>query len=149
MKYNKAYEKEGKFEDYLTYLESIKQKLPKDVFDFVSDFNRHNFSEQSLHDGWIKSFECCSDFEAGTTDITLSLLGAYFDREFKFYFKKVSQYAISQHISDMDRDLITFEIGLEENEEEEDALVFRAKFSGEETYIEIYFQKIQIDEHLK
>ena len=82
-----------------------------------------------------------SDFEAGTTDITLSLLGAYFDREFKFYFKEVSQYAISQHISDMDRDFITFEIGLEENEEEEDALVFRAKFSGEETYIEIYFQK--------
>ena len=37
MKYNKAYEEEGNFFDYKEYLNSIREKLTDNIFDFVSN----------------------------------------------------------------------------------------------------------------
>lgn len=149
MKYNKAYEEEGSFEGYLEYLNIIKPKLPKDIFNFISNPNRHDFSEQSLHDSWVKSIECFNDFKTDRTNITLTLIGANFDREFRFIFQGVSQYKISQQISDINRDLITYEIGIEQDDNEENKFVFRAMFSGEKSEVEVYSEKINISEHIK
>jgi len=147
MKYNKAYDG-CDFSDYLKYLETIREKLPKQLFDFVSNPNRHDFSEESLHDSWIKSIECISNFEAESTEIVLILVNAIFDREFQLRFKKVSEYKISQQLSDINRDLITYEIGFETDFNDVDMLVFRAMFSGDETEIEIYAGQIDIVEYI-
>ena len=144
MKYNKAYEDED-FEKYLEYLDTIKDKLSKDTFAFVSDSKRHDFSEQSLHDSWVKSFECSSNFETNTTEISLTLIGANFDREFKFNFQGVSQYKIFQSAC---LDLITYEIGIEPDFTEEEKMVFRAMFAEEEAEIELYSTQIDINENL-
>ena len=147
MKYNKSYKGED-FEKYLEYLNTIKDKLPKDILEFVSDQNRHNFSKHSLHDSWVKSFECSSNFETKTTTITLTLSGAYFDREFRFYFQNVSKYKIFQQMIDQCPDLITYEIGIETDSNNEEKLVFRAAFSGEEAEIEIFSTQIEFYEHI-
>jgi hypothetical protein len=144
MKYNKAYEDEN-FEKYLEYLDTIKDKLSKDTFEFISDPNRHDFSEQSLHDSWLKSFECSSNFETNMIEIFLTLIGANFDREFKFSFRGVSQYKIFQQIC---LDLITYEIGIEKDFMEEEKIIFRAMFAGEEAEIEIYAEQIEIKEKM-
>ena len=149
MKYNKAYTEGVIFEKYLEYLDTIKEKLPKDLFEFVSDSNRHDLYEKSLHDSWVKSVECSHNFETRTADITLILLGAYHDRIFRLCFHNVSQYKISQQM--FDKDLITYEIGIEKdcnNYDKEEKLVFRAEFAGEETEIEIYSEEINIVEEI-
>ena len=148
MKYNKVYEEEGNFSDYQKYLNTIREKLTDNIFDFVSNPNRHDFSEMSLHDSWVKSVECICDFKKENTNIVLTLIGANFDREFKFCFQEVSQYKVSQQLSDMYRDLITYEIGIEKDHNDEEKLIFRAMFSGEETEIEIYSQKVEIEEKI-
>jgi len=147
MKYNKTYEGE-EFEKYLEYLNAIKEKLPKDIFEFASDINRHSFSEESLHDSWLKSVECSHNFETRTADITLTLLGAYHDREFTFCFHSVSQYKLFQQMLDPCRDLISYEIGIEKDYYEKEKFVFRAEFSGEEAEIEIYSEEINIVEKI-
>ena len=147
MKYNKAYEGE-RFENYLEYLTSIKEKLSNDIFEFVSDASRHDLGERSLHDSWLKFLECVNNFKTRTAEITIILLGSYHDREFYLHFEKVSQYKIFQQLPDMFRDLITYEIGIEEDCKGEEKLVFRAEFSGENTEIEIYTEQIEIKEKM-
>ncbi len=49
MKYNKSYDG-GTFEEYLIYIKSIKKKNSIELFEFVSEFNWHDFSDKSLHD---------------------------------------------------------------------------------------------------
>jgi len=147
MKYNKAYEGED-FEKYLEYLGTIKGKLPRDIFEFISDPNRHDFGEDSLHDSWLKSVECSHNFETRTADITLTLLGAYHDRIFRLNFRNVSQYKFFQQMLDSDRDLITYEVCIEEDYKKKEKLVFRAEFAGEEAEIEIYSAEISIEEEI-
>ncbi len=147
MKYNQTYDGED-FTKYLSYLSSIKNKLPKKLYDFVSDVNRHNFSEQSLHDAWLKTIKLETNFEKRFSNIDIVLLGAYHDREFYISFKEVSEYTFSQELQDIDRDLITFEIGFENNCYNEEQLVFRAEFSGNKSKIEIYCNYMNIDEKM-
>lgn len=52
MKYNKAFQGEP-FEVYAEYLKKIQDKLPKQLYDFISDSKRHDLEEQSLHDTWL------------------------------------------------------------------------------------------------
>jgi hypothetical protein len=143
MKYNKVYEGEN-FEKYLEYLDTIKDKLPNDIFDFFSDSNRHDLGAKSLHDSWVKSLECANDFDTQTTEITIVLFGPYHDREFHLHFKKVSQHKISQ--PRLKEDLITYEIGVEKDYNNEKKLIFRAEF--EDTEIEIYTEQIEIKEKI-
>ncbi len=147
MKYNEAHRGKS-FENYLSYLKKIESRLPKVVYDFVSDVNRHNFSKQSLHDSWLKKVDIDTDIENRNADIYLVFLGAYHDREFHFSFENVREYNIAQGLQDMSRDLIAFEIGLENNCYDEEQLVFRAEFSGEGHEIEIYFNDIKVEEKI-
>lgn len=52
MKYNKAFQGEP-FEVYVEYLKKIQDKMPKKLYDFVSDSKRDDLEEQSLHDTWL------------------------------------------------------------------------------------------------
>ncbi len=147
MKYNQSHS--GKdFSNYLVYLETIKNKLPKNIYDFVRDINRHNFEKKSLHDSWIKEFKVKTDFDKGFSIIHLVLLGAYHDREFHFFFEEVEQYTLSQGLRDMNRDLITFEVGIENNCYDEEQIIFRAFFPDRNNKIEIYCNNIKIEENI-
>jgi hypothetical protein len=146
MKYNKSYENEN-FENYVDYLNVIRNKLPKGIFDFFSDSQRHDFSKQSLHDSRVEKI-AISHVACGRINITLTLLGAYRDRTFVLRFKKVTQYSISQQSGDMYEDLIAHEIGLEYNDKGKENLVFRAEFSGDKSEIEIYAKELVVMEKL-
>ncbi len=143
MKYNNAFNGDD-FSKYKIYLDSIKDKLSKIVYEFAYDVNRHNFEKTSLHDSWLKSFEVKTDFEKRLSTIKLVLLGAYHDREFHFLFKGVRQYNLNQAMQDISRDLLTFEIGIENNCYNESQKVFRAEFSMGEMVI--YSDEIEIEE---
>jgi hypothetical protein len=147
MKYNKSYENEN-FENYVDYLNLIRNKLPKDLFDFFTNPQRHDFSKQSLHDSRVKKI-AISHAARGDINIALTLLGAYRDRTFILRFKRVTQYAISQAYGDMDEDLITHEIAIEQNAKGEENLVFRAEFAGDKSEIEIYAKALVVTEKLK
>ena len=147
MKYNKVYEGEN-FVKYIEYLNTIKDKLPNDLFEFVSDSTRHDLNEESLHDSWLKSLECRHDFDTQAAEITIILLGNCHDREFCLHFEKVSQYKLFQQLTAISRDLITYEVGIEVDCYDEEKLVFRAEFSGEDTEIEIYAEQIEIKEKM-
>lgn len=148
MKYNDAFVDNGSFDNYISYLSKVQNKLSKELYDFVSNENRHNFSKESLHDSWLESIEINADFEKKTAIILLKFLGAYHDRKFIIQFKDVSEYKITQGLTDFDRDLITFEIGFELNSYNEEKIVFRAEFAGEDKEIEIVCNDINIDEIL-
>ncbi|NDV60539.1 hypothetical protein [Bacteroides sp. 519] len=143
MKYNKAYEG-GDFESYITYLETIKHHLSDELFEFVSDPQRHGFGVESLHDSWVKKIEFTQDFDTGNTNLLIVLLGE--NCEFYLYFEEVQEYTIRQINSDMYRDLITYEIGFEQNSFEEDMLVFRAIFAIGEGHLEVFAETIRIEE---
>lgn len=147
LKYNLSYG-EGSFDDYLKYLDTIRAKLPEALFDFVSDPHRHDFSPTSLHDGWVKSIECTSDFDTGSMRLTMKIVGAEFDREFHLCFNDVSQYKVAQSWPEMDRDLISYEVGVEEDRYRKSKLVFRAIFSNEANEIEVLAKNITITEVL-
>ncbi len=145
MKYNQSYNGQD-FSDYLIYLETIKNKLPKKLYDFVRDINRHNFEKTSLHDSWLKDFKVKTNFEKRISIISLVLFGSYHDREFHFLFEEVEQYTLSQGVRDVSRDLITFEVGVENNCYDKEQIVFRAYFPAKEEKIEIYCNNINIEE---
>lgn len=145
MKYNKAFE-DGNFQDYLTYLESIKNELSGDIYQFVSDPTRHDLRNRSLHDSRIMEIICNAD-NIGNQNIKLKLKGE--GREFELSFINVSQYQIKQFIlKDLYRDLITFEIGIEEDMFRNRKKVFRAQFPLEKGDIEIYCEEIQFKEDI-
>ncbi len=148
MKYNKSYNGED-FQNYILYLKSIKNKLSKSIYEFVSDINRHNFSEKSLHDSWIKTIQIETNFEKRFSNINIIFTGAYHDREFHFYFEEVKYYKIIQELQDINRDLISFEIGVENNFYDKEQLVFRAQFGCNEHEIEIYANDIKVIEKIK
>ena len=147
MKYNKSYY--GKdFQKYQEYLSSVKPKLSKNIFDFFSDPGRHDFSNRSLHDSVLKKEECVRSLDSDTLAVSLILVNANFDREFLLHLQDVSQYKITQEASDMSSDLITHEVGIEQDAYENEKIVFRAMFSGEDTMVEIYFAKMCIEEKM-
>lgn len=147
MEYNKSYERED-FEQYQEYLSSIKDRLPKDVFDFLADPSRHDFSERSLHDSLLEKVEYIRFLDTGKLTVSLVFINADFNRRFYFYFQNVSQYKISQQASDMSSDLITYEVGLGQDADENEKIVFRAMFSGENVLVEIYFDQMSIEEKM-
>ncbi len=135
------------FSSYIEYLDSIKHKISQSIYDFASDIGRHNFDKRSLHDSWLKNLKVETNFETRYSDINIVLLGAYHDREFYLNFKEVRQYKISQSLQDIDRDLLAFEIKFEPNAYNENQLVFRALFSGNENEIEIFCNDMEIEEN--
>ncbi|MFD2562915.1 hypothetical protein [Aquimarina rubra] len=144
MKFNKTYEGES-FEKYAEYLQFIKNRIPEKLFCFVSNPERHDLGEKSLHDARIKKIE----YELISKDnyeMTLLLLGE--NREFKIRFVNVSQLHMNQvNFGDMYKDLITYEVGIEKDALENDKLVFRAQFPFENGIIEVFSENIEIEEN--
>ncbi len=97
MKYNKSFSDET-FENYKKYLETIQDKLPKSLYDFVSDSKRHDLEEQSLHDTWINEIAVKiihdkeNNYREKEVIIKIELLGSYHDRIFDLNFSDVISY---------------------------------------------------------
>ena len=131
----------------MEYLDSIRNKLPADLFAFVSDPGRHDFSRRSLHDSRIGCIQC-QRADTGETEMRVTLIGSEAAREFALQFQGVSRYTIVQDSSDIYSDLITFEVGVEKEdcENERDTLVFRALFACEKGKMEIFAEALAIKE---
>jgi hypothetical protein len=144
MKYNHSYGENGKdFNEYIQYLNTIKNSIPRELYDFISDPNRHNFSDKSLHDSIIEKIQFVNEFETENPNMIITLLGE--NRKFKLYYFCISKYTIEQEYKM--NDLLTYEIGLEKRWEDEDAeLVFRGIFCDGK--IEIICKEIKIEEIL-
>ncbi|WP_103070123.1 hypothetical protein [Aquimarina sediminis] len=146
MKYNKSYEGRT-FEAYIEYLQTIKHKIPKALFDFISDPQRHDLGEKSLHDCRVEKieYECVSK---GNYQLSLILAGE--NRIFTVKCMNISQFHINQvNFGDLYKDLITYEVGVEQDTFKNDKIVFRAKFPFEKGVIEVFSEKMEIDEALQ
>ena len=145
MKFNKSYEG-GDFEDYIKYLQTVKNKIPEKLFEFISSEKRHDLGENSLHDSRVKKIE----YEFISEDnyqMLLTLTGER--RKFIIKFNKASQVSICQaNFGDIYKDLITYEVGIEKDCFENEQLVFRAKFPFEKGIIEVFADEIEINENL-
>ena len=140
MKYNKSYVG-GDFVEYMEYLNTIKKDIPIELYNFVSDKDRHDLSDTSLHDTWIEEIHFNNNFETEKSNMGITLFGE--NRKFKLYFNETIQSKIEQNNY---MDLITYEIGIEDIDADEKSLVFRAMFSDGE--IEIFCKAIKIEEKI-
>jgi len=145
MKYNKSYEG-GKFEDYIEYLQTIKNRIPTALFDFISNPERHDLGEKSLHDCHIKKIEY-DCFSKSDYQISIVLVGE--NRTFTIQCMNISQLRINQaNFGDLYKDLITYEVGIEKDTFKNDKMIFRAKFPFEEGVIEVFSERLEIKENL-
>jgi hypothetical protein len=127
VKHNKSFSG-GNFEDYIKYLNSIKEYISIELYDFVINPERHNLHEKSLHDSRIEKIEFNSELKEYPyiSNMVITLLGE--GRKFILYFKSIEQYKIIQKTgTDMYMDLITYEISIKNKKQK--TLEFRAKFS--------------------
>jgi hypothetical protein len=145
MKHNHSYGENGRdFNEYIHYLNTIKSSIPLELYDFISDPNRHDFSDKSLHDSRIEEIQFANEFESKGPNMTITLLGE--NRKFKLECFSISKYTIEQG-SEIN-DLLTYEIGLERRwEDEEEEPVFRGIFFDGK--IEIFCKEIRIKEILQ
>lgn len=144
MKYNKSFGENAKdFNEYIEYLNTIKNSIPAELYNFISDPDRHDFSDKSLHDSRIEEIHFINKFETNDPKLNIILLGE--NRKFILYFTDISKYKIEQEYKI--NDLLTYEIGLEKHYDDENELVFRAIFCDGE--IEIFCKKIKIEEILE
>lgn len=126
------------FDKYFEYIESIKQELPTDLYEFASDVDRYNLSnKKSLHDAWLKSLivnegNVTPDSNDSVTKIEIELLGHSHDRVFKLTYNKVTQYYLNkkehERISKHD-DLLAHEIRLNSKGEIEHVIEFDNEIS--------------------
>lgn len=150
MKHNKSFSGVD-FEFYQQYLETVKGKIPADLYDFVYDSKRHDLAEQSLHDSWINEITIKEtrhkkeEFWKFNIDIKIELLGPYHDRLFNLSFEKVLSYQIG--VGDKGhQDLLTFEVYCEQMHKK-NILVFNAEFADNRAII-IKAKDIKITERL-
>jgi hypothetical protein len=148
MKYNKSFGGEP-FQNYITYLETIKDRLSKNLYEFISDSKRHDLEEKSLHDSWLNKIhiEVIRDEEnrnlEKSVEIEIEFLGAYHDRVFCLKFNDVFAYKFEE-FAVKNCDLITYEV-YSENIDEKDILVFNAEFADKHSVI-IKSQNLEIIE---
>jgi hypothetical protein len=86
----------GKYE---TYVQSIREKLPKHIYDFAANPNHFNLqSHSSLHDAWLESLvvkEAASGErnEIRKLEVKMSLLGPFHDRWIHLHYTGVTRYS--------------------------------------------------------
>jgi hypothetical protein len=150
MKYNKSFSGEY-FENYKAYLETVKDKIPQLLYEFISNSKRHDLEKESLHDSWLNeiSLKVNRDKEnrnlQKSVDIKIEFLGAFHDRIFILKFTDVVSYQFGKTESE-NCDLITYEIYCEDIDEK-NFLVFNAEFADKNSII-IKSQNIEIIEEL-
>lgn len=86
------------FDEYLEYIERLKNQIPTNVYEFATNINRHNIqSPHSLHDSWITSINIKENrnkerpFNPVTT-IKIELLGQMHDRNIILEYEEVESY---------------------------------------------------------
>jgi hypothetical protein len=89
------------FSDYYQYLESIKDKLPKNVIDFATASWHYDPNDHKCpHDAWVESLKII-ELSSGerrrnrNIEIHLQLLGAYHDGFIDLIYKGVKGYALA------------------------------------------------------
>jgi hypothetical protein len=142
MKFNKSFD-DGNFSDYVKYLDNIKDYILPELYNFISNPERHDLGEKSLHDSLIEKIEFDRNFETDESNMTLTLLGE--NRKFILRFLKIKKYRI-KHIAENDgyTDLITYEIYLKNKREK--TFEFRAEFGFGYGEIVIACKEIRIIE---
>jgi hypothetical protein len=60
--------------EYIDYLDTIKYFMPIELFNFITDPNRHNDSNESLHDSILGNIQFFVDFEANYPNMIITLL---------------------------------------------------------------------------
>ena len=85
------------FDDYLEYLESHRDQIPKDVYDFIIDPRRHTLDDPgSLHDSWLESLSISEHRNSpSTATLTLRLLGQQHDRYLILTYSDIVTYNIT------------------------------------------------------
>ena len=91
MKYNKTFIG-GNFDDYIQYLNGIKDYIPMETYDFVINPERHDLHEKSLHDSGIVKIEFNNDLkeDPSLSNMVITLLGE--GRKFILYFQNIKEY---------------------------------------------------------
>ncbi|MDR1347597.1 MAG: hypothetical protein LBJ63_04080 [Prevotellaceae bacterium] len=143
MKFNKTFDG-GNFNDYIKYLDGIRNYISTELYDFISNPERHDLGEKSLHDSRIEKIEFNHNFETDTSNMTITLLGE--NRKFILHFLKIKKYNIKQ-IAENDgyTDLITYEIYVKNKKLK--TLEFRAEFGFGYGEIVIVCKEIKIEEN--
>src|SRR5687767_6084103 len=86
---------------YLQYLESVRQLLPPNVYEFATADWRFDFRDhRCLHDSWVESVtvrEVAGEADPSErhTEISLQLLGAYHDGHTVLSYEGVTDYQLS------------------------------------------------------
>ena len=86
------------FDNYFSYIKSIKEKLPEAVYNYAVSYDHYNLSSHtSLHDAWLERYEVKevasgSRNENRKIEIFVEFLGPFHDKRLKFHYKGVSQY---------------------------------------------------------
>ena len=87
------------FDNYFSYIESIKEKLPVSVYNYAISYEHYNLSSHaSLHDAWLEHYEVRevasgSRNENRKIEVFVEFLGPFHDKRLKFHYKGVSQYS--------------------------------------------------------
>jgi|GEM_PF-2876441 len=92
-----------KFDDYFSYLESIKEKLPQEAFDFATAPWRYDFNDHRCpKDAWVEYLNI-TELSSGERrqnreiEIRARLLGAYQDGYLDLIYKGVKSYTLSSN----------------------------------------------------
>ena len=141
------------FEEYFEYLQSIKEVIGDELFNFAIDINRYNLtSKHSLHDSWLKSVQINDSIGSsrGTgfteTDILIQLLGPHHDRLFHLIYKDVKKYNLNKpekNIPANNYDLLCHEVRLNEKQEKEHLVQF-----DNEIIFQVTFSEFKFEEHI-
>lgn len=129
-------------DDYWSYLESIKEKIPLELFNFLRNEDRYvPTNENCLHDSWIREIKI-SEKKDKRTIIQIALLGPFHDRIFKFVFSDVNKFKSKLKEKNFG-DLLMHEFWLDGNN------FFNYDFQLENGSISINCSKIDFSEVLK
>lgn len=123
------------FNEYMEYIESIKDSIPTNIRDFVADEKRYMFNSlDTLYDAQLISIKFCKN------GICVLFVAPYYDKFYKFVFKDVSKLVMSG-IPDNLMSLLIHEFSVKNTENYTYRFVF---FCG--TEVKISCSKIDICE---
>lgn len=121
--------------DYMKYIESIKDSIPKGIRDFVADEKRYVFYEKdTLYDAQLISIQFRKD------GLCILFVSPYYDRIYKFVFKELSK-LVMNGVPDKLMSLLIHEFNVKDKDTYNYRFLF---FCG--TEIKISCSKIEIKE---